>query len=267
MSTSTLMDRAKAVLQRRTAAAALVIVPLAIAVPGRADSVQFSTLGPNTITGQGFTGGLYGHASSSGDSSSVKLTGDTIQPDSGTYLTAGNADQSNGVIVFDWNGNFASPPLSLAQLSLSFQNSSSYVGSDTEDLAWTLTVNLFDPIGDTIATNSTAGTGFGNATGSFDTFVSALEPDSWEANLTVTWKYPATVVDIFNNLGAINPTDQLNFSPSATLTLSGSSGNTPPPIAPLPATVWSGGSLLMFMGVLKCWKGTRRREEGTTFTL
>ena len=63
----TLMDRAKAVLQRRTAAAALVIVPLAMAVPGRADSVSFDT--PSASINS-TSGGDWGHASATGSPTS-----------------------------------------------------------------------------------------------------------------------------------------------------------------------------------------------------
>lgn len=282
MNESNLLARARELLKRRNlAAAALVIVPLASAVPGRADSVASFTLGTNTITTESSGGGtvIFGHTTSSGGGSAVALGGDTLaqfspNPNdtiSGDFsptgqLTALQAKTNIGQIIYGWSGGFSLQDNPNAQVVLStFGISSSSTDQATGDaITWSLVISLANAV-DSVSTTISGG-GFGSFPDllSSDPSVDQLElddPASWSAILTVNWDYPTNPFP-----KPADPSDQLTFVPNLDLAVTSTPGEALPPLAaPLPATVWSGGTLLLAMGLFTGVRKLRRGRAAAVF--
>ncbi|HVS71210.1 MAG TPA: hypothetical protein VHQ47_08145 [Phycisphaerae bacterium] len=259
MSSTSLLSRAKAMLQRRAAGTALVIVPLALAAPAAADSLF--VLGNNSVSGP-LSGGAvppdpFGHADSSliSAGSGVELSGDTIPVDTpGTPLTAAWAAKASvsaagpATIVFEWSGGFASgSTLDTTDSVLLFDAiSPKTMPDDSGTVAWTIFAGINDPDGSALVQQAISSSDAG------DTFllpvINAGTADSWDIQLAMQWTFPMTESGGVINADSSVAAAQLDAAPLIDLSIISQAGSSiPPEPAPLPAAFWPGASLLTLL--------------------
>jgi len=261
MAALTLMARAREILQRRAGVSALVIVPLAAAAPACADTVfvlNTTANGNNYISGSSggaFGSGPLGHASSSlgGGGTAVQMLGDTFtNKPTGSYLTSDMAFYSvDGVttgppsatanIIFQWQGTFT-PDSTVDQTDALWLITSIVPVISPNDgggsVVWSLDANISDA-DNTLVDETVSSSDVGNSF--LQPFALGGTPESWVVTLDVQWTFPTTL-DSNNHVIVQNPGDELNLSPEIDMTvLPGAEGA---PAVPLPAAVWSGGTLL-----------------------
>jgi hypothetical protein len=283
MAARSLMARAKELLEKR-AGAAMVIVPLAMAVPAAAGTVSFVYVdqhdgGSSITSSDGTSGGNFGHIFATPQDDGILLTGDSMPvalptqylPASLAFTEVGFVNNLGGVpfdgvdpyylpglptINYIWTGGFApgsvfdaSIPLSL-QYAINFQEDPAKTSSQPfGSLYWILDVEIDDNSGTSVASSVTPLTE-SNGTMSPVTLTvplsegGAADDWSWTANLIVQWDSPST-----DGVNPSNPDDQLSISPSITLSTDGVSDERDPGSStPLPPILWSGAILLTLWG-------------------
>lgn len=286
MSTQSLMSRARE-LTRERVGAALVIVPLATAVPASADTIQFYNPISGSVTSTS-GGGLFGHATgvAQPDQTAAQLEGDTIPtPMNTAFLTAGNAATNGDAsvatlqppipIIFNWQGNLAPGSTSVPGTTIGIDYifnmlaipSASYTPHNFGDLYWSLSVQVIDVdynlMGSFSTLQSGPYTGLSNFVAGHGDLIltTAGAPDQFFATLTVKWDLPKTRFTDADPpyYKADYPDDQLSFTSSIRLSNAGVSELPTPPSAPLPSIVWAGAIMMGLWGTGWGWRQARLR--------
>jgi hypothetical protein len=265
-----LMSRARELMGRRVVRSALVIIPLAMAAPVHANTTF--VLGTNTLTSNRFSGGAFGHVGSSlVNGQTVDLTGDTNTGNTQvSYLTDESAFGSSSrtvstgpnsitsTIEYTWTGSFApgggrlGPTDGLSLAANIATNLLPNAGQGT--VSWSLDASVSNYWGRVLAGGSLLSTDSGNSL--FVPFASG-RADSWQVTLDVEWTFP-TSTDSNGVGGAAYPQDALDARSDIGMSIVASPG-TSVATTPLPATVWSGGTLL---GVLALGAFFRKPRAG-----
>ncbi|HVX85907.1 MAG TPA: hypothetical protein VH253_14085 [Phycisphaerae bacterium] len=254
MNTPTLLARAKHLFHHRAARSALVILPLALAAPVKADSLFL--LGDNSVSGSISGGSAFGHANSAllSAGQTVQLDGDTIPVATpGSSITAALAakasfDAMNANIVFDWNGSFSpgsalDPTYNLLLADSIFPKT---MPDDAGTLTWTLWTTVYDTDFNVLASQTVSSSD--SSTSFLVPVTQAGIPNFWDVQLGLTWSF---AMNESNNVINADPSvadAQLDATPSIQLTIIPPAGSSFPPVAtPLPAAFWPGASLLTLL--------------------
>jgi hypothetical protein len=271
-----LMSRARELLVTRVAGSALVILPLAAAVPARADtSFVFDS---DTISRDNFaTGGAaLGDANYSLiNGQTIDLLGDTKGTAFGVpYVTDEEAFGSSSGKVFStdsntvtatieytWSGYFAPHAGRLDgtdQLVVGTDIVTNILQNqgDGGTVAWTLNASVSSYSGRTLANGTLSSDDGSNPL--FITPFASGKPDSWQVTLDLEWTFQ-TGLDSNKTIGAAFPQDALDADSKITMSLSTPSGATVA-TTPLPASVWSGGTLLGILGMGAFFRNARLRR-------
>ena len=230
-----LMSRARELVATRVVGSALVILPLAMAAPVRADTTF--VLGSNGVSG--FSGGAFGHASSSPDGQGgVQLTGDTLVGSS--FLNGFTVAQGGGQIDYTWSGTFASGGSALTKtddlILITAITSQLSPSVSPEKVTWTLDAKVSD-------SSSTLAEVFDSSSPTDESFSQKFKkgvPATWTVTLDVTWDYAKGTPQIESN-------ETLDFTPVIDLSIATPTGTTVP-TTPMPASVWSGERCWGFWG-------------------
>jgi hypothetical protein len=277
MGSPDLLQRAKEIMRGKALVkTALVIAPLAASVPVMGDSIFSAGLKSISGTsGGGVFGRVYqafpaaGGVSLSGNTNitGLKVDGDNYQGNPTGYLSAKHAAGNGGVVDFLWRGGLSGDVATGDFLNV-FHDFCVNVfrgGGSTDayvPLSWELSAKVTyfrydtETLDNVIYSLLSNGDGQGPSTGlTSKPFEHAGQAESWEVKLNFNWGV--------NGVGdaVINPNDRLAINiPTGTsidLSIGTEQQQADAAPAPLPATVWMGGTLLGWVGV-----GRMRRRTG-----